>query len=248
MSSFDCRRAEELFSDHREGSLDPVMQADLEAHLAGCAACRELRETLDDVLSALGGISVLEPPAGLAERAATAALARGRLSRRRAPPLVTPFRLPLGIQALAAGLAIVSSGVLLWTGKAAGPRLRTDRLVERTVNAGVYLVERKDRLMEDLRILRVVIGTAFEGRLDRMNDRVDDYRRLLERRRSVEEGQQKRSGGKEEESSELRSAKAPPHSLNLGGTGFVRRDVMGGGRSEVPKRDAEIDSNARSET
>jgi hypothetical protein len=31
-----------------------------------------------------------------------------------------------------------------------------------------------------------VIGTAFEGRLDRVNDRVDDYRRLLEKRRAAE--------------------------------------------------------------
>ena len=248
MSSMDCRRAEELFSDHREGSLDPVMLADLEAHLAGCAACLELRETLDDVLSALGGFSVLEPSAGLAERIATAAVARGRVSRRPVPSRVTPFRLPVGIQALAAGLAIVSSSVLLWTGMAPGPRLGTDRLVERTVNAGVYLMERKDRLMEDLRILRMVVGTAFEGRLDRMNDRVDDYRRLLERRRSVEEGQPKRSGGKEDQSSELRSAKAPPHYLNLGGTGLVRRDVTSGGRSGVPDRGAEIESNARRET
>ena len=248
MSFMDCRRAEELFSDHREGSLDPVMQADLEAHLAECPACRELRETLEDVLSALGGFDILEPPTGLAERAATAALARGRLSKLLPPSRVTSFRLPAGIQALAAGLAIVSSSVLLWTGKAAGPRLGTERLVERTVNAGVFLMERKDRLMEDLRILRVVIGTAFEGRLDRMNDRVDDYRRLLERRRSIEEGQQKRSGGKEDESSEERSAEGTPHSLNLDGEGFVRRDVTGGGQGVVPERGAEVDFNARSET
>ncbi len=46
--------------------------------------------------------------------------------------------------------------------------------------------ERKDRLVEDLRLLRVVISTAFEGRVDRVNDRVEDYRRLLERRRQDE--------------------------------------------------------------
>ena len=44
------------------------------------------------------------------------------------------------------------------------------------MNAGVYLLERKDRLVEDVRMLRVVIGAAFEGRVDRVNDRVDDYR------------------------------------------------------------------------
>jgi hypothetical protein len=32
-------------------------------------------------------------------------------------------------------------------------------------------------------VLRVVVATAFEGRVDRVNDRVDDYRKLLEQRR-----------------------------------------------------------------
>jgi hypothetical protein len=67
------------------------------------------------------------------------------------------------------------------------------RIVDRTVNASAYILERKERLVEDVRLLRVVIGTAFEGRLDRMNDRVDDYRRLLEKRRANEE---KKSGGR----------------------------------------------------
>ena len=49
-------------------------------------------------------------------------------------------------------------------------------------------MERKDRLVEDVRILGVVLGTAFEGRLDRVNERVEDYRRLLDRRRPAPEG------------------------------------------------------------
>jgi hypothetical protein len=57
--------------------------------------------------------------------------------------------------------------------------------VNRTARAGAYLAERKDHLVEDFRLLRVVIATAFEGRLDRVNDRVEDYRRLIERRREV---------------------------------------------------------------
>jgi hypothetical protein len=49
-------------------------------------------------------------------------------------------------------------------------------------SVGIYVAEKKDRLFEDFRMLRVVVETAFEGRLDRVNDRVEDYRRLLERR------------------------------------------------------------------
>jgi hypothetical protein len=90
------------------------------------------------------------------------------------------------VRGLAAALALAITGGVLLAQSFVGPPVRAaNRVVERTVNAGAYLAERKDRLVEDFRLLRVVIGTAFEGRLDRVNDRVDDYRRLLERRRGV---------------------------------------------------------------
>ena len=63
------------------------------------------------------------------------------------------------------------------------PTRAAQRLVGQTVTAGSSLMERKDRLVEDVRILGVVLGTAFEGRLERVNERVEDYRRLLDRRR-----------------------------------------------------------------
>jgi hypothetical protein len=40
--------------------------------------------------------------------------------------------------------------------------------------------------MEDVRVLRVVIETAFEGRVEKVGERVEDYRKLLERRRAEE--------------------------------------------------------------
>ena len=61
------------------------------------------------------------------------------------------------------------------------PTRAAQRLVSETVTRAAYLIERKDRLVEDVRLLRVVLGTAFEGRLERVSERVDDYRRLLER-------------------------------------------------------------------
>jgi hypothetical protein len=60
----------------------------------------------------------------------------------------------------------------------------------------VYLSERTDRLLEDIRILRVVISAAFEGRLDRVNDRFDDYRRLLEKRRAAETRKRSQTGAR----------------------------------------------------
>jgi anti-sigma factor RsiW len=180
-----CRRAEELFSDDLDGTLDDGLQSELRSHLAGCADCRALRAALAEVVEALHGASVPEPGTALAERAAAAALRRAR----RAPPMPA---IPFWLQAAAAVVAVATTaGSLLLATSGVEPGVAASRLKARTVSAGVYLQERTDRFLEDVRLLRVVITTAFEGRLERVNDRVDDYRRLMERRRNAEQEQKK---------------------------------------------------------
>ena len=52
----DCERASERLADYAAGTLDAARRADLERHLAGCAACRDelARErTLREVLSSM---------------------------------------------------------------------------------------------------------------------------------------------------------------------------------------------------
>jgi len=202
----DCRRAEELLSDHMEGTLDVLLAADLETHLAQCADCRALRAAMAAVVGVLRSFPALEPATDLAERAADLAL-----RTRRTRPIA--FRVSLGVpawlQATAAALALLMTGGVLYTMQSPAPSRAAARLRDRTLNAGVYIMERKDRLVEDVRILRVVIGTAFEGRLDRMNDRVDDYRRLLEKRRAVEE-QTRKNGGRAEFGEDPRIASRQP--------------------------------------
>jgi predicted anti-sigma-YlaC factor YlaD len=173
----NCDRAEELLSDHLEGSLHEILRAELEAHLGGCAGCRELRSALDDVVGALRAFPDLEAPAGLAERAAAIA--------RRPPAVVRPaIVLPRWAQAAAAGFALIGLGTLLMLVGPEKPTRAAQRIVGQTVSAGTSLLDRKDRLVEDVRLLGVVVGTAFEGRLERVNERVEDYRRMLERRRA----------------------------------------------------------------
>lgn len=190
----DCGRAEELFSDHLEGALDALLRADLEAHLAACERCRALREVLPEVVRALQAFSEIEAPAGLAERAATAAL-RAASQSPAVVARVPGLPAPLWLAAAAASAAALGAGILLVQGTRFDPSRAAQRLLERSVNIGVYLLERKDRLVEDVRLLRVVIGTAFEGRLERVNDRVDDYKRLLEKRRDAEREREQRKGG-----------------------------------------------------
>lgn len=201
-TGIDCARAEELLSDDCDSTLEPLLREDLAAHLAGCPQCRSLRSALVEVVEALRRPPELAPPAGLAERVADA-VARERV----APPRRGRA---LRLQAVAAAVAIAGTTALYAT---RGPAVRQgSRFVKRASNAGVYLLERKDRLMEDVRILRVVVSAAFEGRVDRVNDRVEDYRRLLERRRSAPEP--KKSEGPGEPGQPAQAAAAGELSAN----------------------------------
>ena len=197
MTGIDCARAEELLSDDCEGTLDSLFRDDLRAHLQACPQCRSLRSALEDVVSDLRRPPELPPPAGLADRVAAAVVRAAKAPARRGGLL--------RFQAAAAVVAIAGTSALYAT---RGPVLREGaRLVERASNAGVYLMERKDRLVEDVRILRVVVGAAFEGRLDRVNDRVEDYRRLLERRRNAPEQKKSEAGAPGALSANLRQLK-----------------------------------------
>jgi hypothetical protein len=204
----ECQRAEELLSDHLEGTLHEILRAEVESHLTGCAGCAELRSALAEVVAALRDHPELEPAAGLAERCARAALQRpqgaGPAVISRVALVVRPaIEVPAWIQAAAAGFALIALGTMLMVLGPEKPTRAAHRIVNETVSAGNQLMERKDRLFEDVRLLGVVLTTAFEGRVDRVNERVEDYRRLLERRRATPPSEPKRG------------SEAPPRSLGI---------------------------------
>ena len=176
MSELRCARVEELLSDFVEGVLAEPLRGELDAHLRTCPECAGLRDALGEVIAALRAHPLAEPAASLAERAAAAALAHPEGASRRFEWRFAGV--PLAFQAAAAVAALLITGAV-WTASSFGLAGFT-RWRERAVNAEVYLTERKDRLVEDFRILRVVVATAFGSRVDRLNDRVEDYRRLLE--------------------------------------------------------------------
>jgi len=195
VSLLDCDRVSELLSEDLEGTLDRTAAADVASHLAGCVECRAVRLARADVTSLLRAPAI-EPATDLAERVARASWVAARMpivraQRKRAWANAAATwagwltEVPFAVQAMAAGLAlVVTAGLVMAAGSAPGPA--RPRFGQRIADATVYVVERKDRLVEDFRLLRVVVSTAFEGRLDRVNDRVDDYRRLLEQRKKDE--------------------------------------------------------------
>jgi predicted anti-sigma-YlaC factor YlaD len=80
-----CQRAQELFSDDLEGTLGVVLRGELAEHLRGCEDCRALRAAMEEVVAALRRKALVEPSAGLAARAGTAALEQARRSAARGP-------------------------------------------------------------------------------------------------------------------------------------------------------------------
>ena len=186
-----CHRAEELLSDHLEEALDTVLDAEVRAHLDRCDRCRDLRDALVEVLDVLRAESDVAPTEGLAERAAAAGLRAGRPRAPRRLPQIAG--LPPWALATAAVLALALSTGIVTASGGKGPLGGAGRIARRVSSIGIYVAEKRDRLVEDFRMLRVVVETAFEGRIDRVNDRVEDYRRLLERRQrdaQIERSQQ----------------------------------------------------------
>jgi hypothetical protein len=98
------------------------------------------------------------------------------------------------VSAAAAGLAMVALGTLLLVSGPEVPSRAASRQVNPSVAAGSYVLERGDRLAENMRALGLTLSAAVEGRIDRVNERVEDYRRHLHRRRSPE-GDVKRESG-----------------------------------------------------
>lgn len=186
----DCARAEELLSDHVDGSLHEILRAELDAHLASCPACPALRSALLEVVESLRAFPDLEPASGLVDRIVAAT--RGSRPVMVLPRVIIRPAIPSWVQAAAAGFALITLGILLMVVGPEAPTRAATRLVQRTVEAGSSVQKRKDRLVEDVRILGVVLSTAFEGRLERVNERLDDYRRLLERRREDADTESKR--------------------------------------------------------
>ena len=197
-----CARAEELLSDHLEASLDEPLRGELESHLATCASCPRLSTELAFVMDALKAYPEVEPSSTLAARVAEAALRTGKVVAFSPRPKPVPTRrdaiLPAWAQSLAAGLALVTVGTLLMTTRAKGPKRAASQIAAATVSTGAYLAERKDRLVEDVRVLRVVLETAFEGRIERVGERVEDYRKLLERRKPAAPAPEPGRGGQDE--------------------------------------------------
>ena len=176
-----CRRSEELWSDHLDGTLPRPLTKDLEGHLAVCPNCPELLETFKEMRTALETMPHPHPSAQLVERILAA-------SRPRLTKLAKPANLLNFAERARFGTPLVPNlswgGWALWGTAAAlvavlilGPSQAFSRLNQvghRVYSVGLGVYRDTEGLIDELNVLRMTVGVAFEDRLDRLNQRLKD--------------------------------------------------------------------------
>jgi len=176
----NCRRSEELWTDYLEGTLAPPLETELSKHLSTCESCRELFSAFEQVVAGLHALEAPSEPEGLLERV----LARTRPSmipiRSSVDATVRSARfrpVPSGWARALGGLAAaVLALVMIWRPPEALSEWSTavSRSAHQAYGFGVRTVHQAGRFIEDLDLLRMTVGVAFEDRLDELNERLRD--------------------------------------------------------------------------
>lgn len=106
-----CQQCREQLSDYLEGDLPAELQAQVAAHLDGCAECARVFEELRTVVAAVRSLPEVEPPPGLQERLQAALRAGSAQPRAR--------RFELRLRYLSSALAAAAVLLLMvWAGTA----------------------------------------------------------------------------------------------------------------------------------
>lgn len=105
-----CELSREQLQEQLDGTLDPVIERGLEAHLAGCASCRGFAADLEAIADATAGLQPIDPPERVWLQVA------GRWRAEHAAPVAAPAAparrrfAPLPALAAAAVLAVAAGG------------------------------------------------------------------------------------------------------------------------------------------
>jgi hypothetical protein len=194
--SVNCARSEELLSDFVERTLAPPLTRELEGHLGECPGCTDLLSSLREVLGAFQELPVPDPPENLVERVlerTRPVLRAARVAEESSEAeLETPFWRHAAAYLAAAALL---GGLLLWRPPEflADASRRVSQTAHQAYSFGVRTYHQTERWVEDLNVLRMTVGVAFENRLDRLSERLRDLEDAR-RRTEQDEDDSSRSG------------------------------------------------------
>ncbi len=201
----NCRRNQELLSDHLDETLSPLLKREVEEHLRACDECRGLVLSMKDVLSLFSSMKEPEPPSNLEQlilartRPALLAAREASLAAGAEPSFWRSFGSGLAAAAVLAMVLVFNPPEFL-----EGWSRSVSQMAHQGYSLGVRTYHRTSRWIEDLNVLRMTVGVAFENRLDRLNERLRDLEEL-----------RRRNGGEDEPRSGL---PAKPRSNRLAGS------------------------------
>jgi hypothetical protein len=214
-----CRRHQELLSDYLEEALSPPLRREVSSHLGDCEECRTLTKSLKDVLSLFGSFEAPEPPPNLTElvlartRPLLFAAREARAELETEPSFWRSFGYAFAAAAVLATVLFFRPPEFL-----AGWSRRVSQTAHQGYSLGVRTYHRTARWIEDLKVLRMTVGVAFENRLDRLNERLRDLEEL--RRRSGREDESSRRNAPADSSRNKVASR-----IEQLGTGYERRSL-----------------------
>lgn len=189
----NCRRHQELLSDYLEETLSPPLRREAENHLRTCEDCRNLAESLKEVLSLFGSFQTPEPPSNLTELILERTRPALLSARKASADLETDSSFWRSFGSGLAAAAVLATVLLFRPPEfLAGWSRSVSQTAHQSYSLGVRTYHRTARWIEDLNVLRMTVGVAFENRLDRLNERLRDLEEL--RRRNGGEDESSQSG------------------------------------------------------
>jgi hypothetical protein len=148
---------ENLASDYLEGSLEPTLRVEVETHLSGCPACRELVDDVRHVLDLCRAAEVAEPRPWLISRIMQATVGERKPTwRERIAGYIRPVLLPRVAYPVA--MTVFTFSIIV---NAAGLNLRSLQYqdlnprtwVDRANRQGHLLYARAEKFYYDLRVV-----------------------------------------------------------------------------------------------
>lgn len=173
-----CRRSEELWSDHLEGTLPRPLVKDLDEHVESCAKCRDLFSVFREVVGELQKLPRPMPNAELVARIVASTPARRKMSW----VDLAPASLPSWRAWVALGAAATIAILFLPLPKPlADVGQRVNQAGHQAYSFCVRVYRSTDRIKDELTVLRMSVGVAFEDRLDRLNERLKDLQKAQQK-------------------------------------------------------------------
>jgi len=173
-----CRRSEELWSEYLEGTLPRPLVKDADEHFASCTKCQALYSVFREVVDEIHRMPRPEPGTDIVERIAA------RTPLRRAVWSFGAVSLPSW--RTWAGLAAAAALFFVFFGTPkplADFGRRANNVGHQTYSWGIRLYRTTDRILDELTVLRMTVGVAFEDRLDRLNERLRDLQKAQQKNR-----------------------------------------------------------------